>query len=152
MSARWVPCSLREWLMRGRPYKKKKDGPFERRLSHFKRAALSILWRPTLLFLFFGSPLRPPLFSTADVAKRVLWDRGEQASRDVSRTSKSVRRLSVAHSLARLQGWRCYWCMLTPPGVSLKEHLGSFIPDMKVEGNIIEAPPHGRGFSSRWEA
>lgn len=36
----------------------KEDGPFKRHLSHFRQAALSILWRPTLLFLFFGSPLR----------------------------------------------------------------------------------------------
>lgn len=31
-------------------------------------------------------------------------------------------------------------------GRSLKEHLGPFIPDMKVEGNIIEAPPHNTDF------
>lgn len=49
--------------------------------------------------------------------------------------------------------------MLTPPAVgagaggrgeggrrSLKEHLGPFIPDMKVGGNIIEAPPHKTDF------
>lgn len=51
--------------------------------------------------------------------------------------------------------------MLTPPAVgagagdrvegegrSLKEHLGPFIPDMKVEGNIIEAPPHSTDFGA----
>lgn len=69
----------------------------------------------------------------------------------MSRTSKSVRRLCVV-PLKHLQGWKCYWCMLSPLGVSLKGHLGPFIPDMKVEGNIIEALQHDRGFSFQWKA
>lgn len=47
---------------------------------------------------------------------------------------------------------KCYWGMLSPLGVSLKGHLGSFIPDMKVEGNIIEALQRERGFSFQQEA
>lgn len=69
----------------------------------------------------------------------------------MSRASKSAGRLCVV-PLKHLQGWKCYWCMLSPLGLSLKGHLGPFIPDMKVEGNIIEAPKHDRGFFFQWEA